>query len=552
LTLLLLGPGVMSAAAQTPSDQARYDEIAKSAAQQFAIARESGDQTRPTIPITTPGPNVELTLDDATARALEKNLDIAVERLNPEIQDLNMARIRAVYRPTFTSALGHRAVVNPPTSVLNGGIVTQNDTSTYNAAISQSLMWGGGSLAVGFNNNKQVSSNSFANYNPLFNSTFSATLTQPLLRGFLIDGVRQQIKVTAINKDISDISLKGTLASTVANVRNAYWELLFSIQAVDVARGSLDLAQKLVQDNKARVEVGTMAPLDVVQAEAEVATRQQAVTAAEAAAGTAELALKRLIVSGTDDPLWRSKITPIDRPEFKEESLDVEGAVRLSLQNRTDLLQARKTLDSNDITLKFLHNETLPNVDVSANYSAQGLGGTAYIRSTPGVTGIVTGTIPGGYSDAWKTLTGLDYPTWNFQLNVSYPLGASATEASYARAKVQRNQTAAQMRSLELSIATEVTNAALQVESNLKSYEAAHAATELAQTRLQAEQSRFEVGLSTNFFVVQAQRDLATAQNTELRALLNYRKSRVDYERSQQAPAARGAGVTAIAGAGGQ
>src|SRR5262249_31352917 len=154
-----------------------------------------------------------------------------------------------------------------------------------------------------------------------------------------------------------------------------------------------------------------------------------------------------------------------------------------SLQNRTDLLQARKTLDSNDVTLKFLHNETMPNVDLSANYSAQGLGGTQYIRNGNGIGSSIIGTVPGGYGDAWRTLTGLDYPTWNFQLNVSYPLGASATEASYARAKVQRNQTAAQLRSLELSVATEVTNAALQVESNLKRYEAAHAATELAQTR---------------------------------------------------------------------
>jgi outer membrane protein TolC len=140
LTLLLLGPGIMSAAAQTTTDQARFDEIAKSAAQQFANARESGEQTRPTIPITTPGPNVELTLDDATARALEKNLDIAVERLNPEIQDLNMARIRAVYRPTFTSALGHRAVTNPPASQLNGGTITQTriDQSVLTASTNAS------------------------------------------------------------------------------------------------------------------------------------------------------------------------------------------------------------------------------------------------------------------------------------------------------------------------------------------------------------------------------------------------------------------------------
>jgi len=555
LALLFIGACAATAhaqSAQSASDQARFDEIARSAAQQFATARAEGEQTRPTVPVTTPGPNVELTLDDATARALEKNLDIAVERLNPEIQDLNLARIRASYRPTATSSIGHRAVVNPPTSQLNGGLIVQNDTSTYNGGVTQALQWGGGSVSLLFNNNKQVTSNIFANFNPTFNSSFNATLTQPLLRGFLIDGTRQQLRVTAINREISDISLKGTLATTVANVRNAYWEMVYAVQAVDVARGSLDLAQKLVQDNKARVEVGTMAPLDVVQAEAEAATRSQAVTQAEATLGTAELTLKRLIVSGTDDPLWRSKITPIDRPEFRNEPLDVESAVKLSLQNRTDLLQARKTLDSNDVTMRFLRSETMPELDLTASYSAQGLGGTQFIRQGSGLGSQIIGTIPGGYGDAWKTLTGRDYPTWNFQINMSYPLGASASEASYARAKVQRNQTAAQLRALELTVATEVTNAALQAESNLKRYEASQVARELAQTRLQAEQSRFEVGLSTNFFVVQAQRDLATAQNTELRALLDYRKALVDFERSQEAPANRGSSVTLIGAGAGQ
>ena len=125
--------------------------------------------------------------------------------------------------------------------------------------------------------------------------------------------------------------------------------------------------------------------------------------------------------------------------------------------------------------------------------------------------------------DAWRTLTGRDYPTWNMALNFSYPIGASAQEAQVARARVQVNQSAAQLRALELQVATDVTNAALQVQSGLTRYQAATAARALAQQRLDAEQSRFDVGLSTNYFVVQAQRDLATAQNTELRALLDYR-----------------------------
>jgi outer membrane protein TolC len=532
------------------NDARRLAEIARNAAQQFAAGRAEPEQTRP-APSSVPGPTLELSLDDATARAIERNLDLAVERLNPQLQDYNIERLRAAYRPTVTSTIGHRAVVQPPTNQLNGGIIVQNDNSTYNAGVIQALPWGGGEFTFNFNNTKQVTNNAFANFNPLYNAAFASSFTQPLLRGFRIDGVRQQLQVTAINRDISEIEVRSRLAITVASVRGAYWELLFAVQAVDVARGSLELADKLVEDNRARVEVGTMAPLDIVQAEAEAATRRGALTQAEATMQTAELVLKRLIVSGTDDPVWRARITPIDRPEFRPEPLDVEGAVTRALGTRTDLEQARKTIDSNDVTIRFLRNSTLPAADLVANWGAAGLGGTAFIRGQGNLGGPVLGTIPGGYSNAWNTLTGRDFPNWNVQLNLSYPLGGSAADASYARARIQRNQSTAQLRALELQVATEVTNSALQVESSLKRYEAAVVARELAQTRLSAEQSRFEVGLSTNFFVVQAQRDLATAQNVELRALLDYRRALVDYARVQEAPASRIQGITTIQTGGG-
>ena len=546
-TLMVMVLAVLTAAAipaRAQSEKQRLAEIAKNAARQFETRVES-EQTRPAVPITTPGPTIELTLDDATARAVERNLDVAVERLNPQIQEANLERLHGLYRPVATSVIGHRAVVQPPTSQLNGGIIVQNDTSTYNGGVAQSLPWGGGDVSVLFNNSKLVTTNNFANYNPTMNANFGVTYTQPLLRGFTIDGTRQQLRVTAINRDISEIQLKGTLATTVANVRNAYWELVFGVQAVEVAKGSLDLAEKLVEDNRARVEVGTMAPLDVVQSEAEAATRRQALAQAEATLRTSELALKRLIVNGTEDPLWRATISPVDRPEFRPQPLDVEAAVTRALGSRTDLDQARKTLASNDVTIKFLRNQTLPGVDVVSNYIAQGLGGTQYLRQG-GLGSPATGTIPGGFADAFRTMVARDYPTWSFQVNLSYPIGGSPADASYARARIQRNQTAAQLRALELSVATDVTNSAVRVESSLKSYEAAAVARELAQTRLQAEQSRFEVGLSTNFFVVQAQRDLATAQNVELRALLDYRQALVEYERSQEAPPGRPTAVQAV------
>src|SRR5688572_32581607 len=175
------------------TDEARFADLARDAARQFEAARAA--QTRPAAPITTPGPSVELTLDDATARALERNLDLAVERLNPMIQDANLERVYAAYRPTVTSQIGHLARVQPPTSQLNGGTIVQNDTSTYNAGLTQALPWSGGDVSVTFNNNKQVTSNLFANFNPTFNSNLSATITQPLLRDFWIDGTRLQLKV---------------------------------------------------------------------------------------------------------------------------------------------------------------------------------------------------------------------------------------------------------------------------------------------------------------------------------------------------------------------
>ena len=538
-------------AQQQQDERARIAEIARNAAEQFAAARAEAEQTRPNPTLDTTGTRVELTLDDAVMRALDRNLDIAVERLNPQVQDLNIARLRNAYKPTLTSTIFQQSRVQPPTNQLNGGNIVTNDTSTYNAGIGQTLPWGGGNFNVAWNNQALKTNNLFANFNPTYNSNLVASYTQPLLRGLIIDTNRQQLKVTAISREISEVQLKGTIATTVANVRNAYWEMLYATQALEVARGSLDLAQKLVEDNKARVEVGTMAPLDVVQAEAEAASRRQAVAQAEATLRTSELALKRLIVNGTDDPLWRSTLEPVDRPTFRPEPLDVEAAVRNALQGRTDLDAARKTVESNDITLKLLRNLTLPEIDFVANYQAQGLGGTQFLRSGNNLQSPVIGTIDYGYSRALSTLFNRDYPIWQLQLNVSYPIGGSQADASYARGRVQRNQAAAQLRSLELTVATDVTNAALQVESSLKRYEAATVARELSETRLNAEQSRFEVGLSTNFFVVQAQRDLATAQNTELRALLDYRRALVDYERVQQAPAARGGNTVQTIAAGG-
>ena len=490
---------------------------------------------------------VTLTLEDAVKRALERNLDIQVERLNPQAIDLTLAGLRSTYHPTISSTIGQRSQVNPPTSQLNGGQRVANDTLTYNAGLLQALPWGGGDFQVFWNNSRTDTTNIFANFNPSYVTNLSAQFTQPLLRGFGIDLTRQQLLVTRINRQISEVQLRATITSTLAGVRNAYWDHVFATEAVGVARQSLALAEKLVEDNQARVEAGAMAPIDVVQAEAEAASRRQALAQIEAGALTAELVLKQLIVEGTEDPLWHARIVPSDRPAFRAQMVDVRAAVATALGQRTDLVQARRQLEATDVTIRYLRNETLPALDAVANYGLQGLGGTQFIRQGSGLGSVVVGTVPGGYADALDAVARRSYPTWNVALNISYPVVGGAAEAQYARARVQRNQALAEIKALELRVAAEVTNAGLQVEANLKRVDAATAARSLAQRQLEAEQSKFEVGLSTNFFVVQAQRDLQDAQNSELRALLDYQKSLVEFERAQET-SLQGAGIT-IAGA---
>jgi len=513
--------------------EARIKELIKQAAEQ--IGQPSATLPVPQTPPTATPPVVRLTLDEAVKFALDRNLDIAVQRLNPEIQDIAYASAEAVYHPIVTTVIQDSSTTQPQTTQTNQAASGQLKTDAFavNPGFSQSIPWGGGSMSATLINNRNFSTSNNVLCNPCLQPNWSAVYTQPLLRNFRIDSTRQTLAVTKINRDISDVQLRATITNTLSNVRNAYWDYVFAVQAVDVAKQSLDLASKLVQDNQTRVEVGTMAPIDVVSAQSEAATRKQALVQAQATQRTTEIALKRLIVSGTQDPNWNARIDPVDRPDFRPEPIDIEAAVRRALSERTDVAIAKKSVEANDITLKYLADQMKPQADVQATYGVAGIGGDIISR-TQVLGGSVASTTPGGIGDAYSTLLRNNFPRWTLALNLSYPLGLSAQKASVARARVQVNQIQAQLKQVELQVATDVTNAAISVQNNAEAVQAAAAARELAQKKLEAAQSKFDVGISTNFEVVQAQRDLADAQNTELRNILNYRKALVEIERLQQ------------------
>jgi outer membrane protein len=536
MKLILSCALVTTMAAVPASAQSRL----KLPADLFAAGQSAANQT-PAVPLPVrpdaAGPRISLTLEDAVKRALENNLDIAVERIDQQLFDVELASIRSVYSPVLTSTVSSQTSRNASTSTISGAATLApitNDTFVFNGALAQDVPWGGGTFAASLDNRRQETTSLTATVNPQYTPTWSAQYTQPLLRDFKIDATRQQLLITRVNEDISEIQVQQITMNTVANVRNAYWDYVFAVQSVDVARQSLVLAEELLRNNQTKVEIGTMAPIDVVQAQSQAAQQRQALVTAEGARRTAEIALKRLIVSGTADPLWTSTIEPTDHPDFRPEPINLAAATQRALSSRTDVMQARKNLEANDVTLRLLENQELPQINLQARYATTGIGGTTFETIGSGVNREVVRVIPGGYGDALSTLFRNRLPTWSLGLNISYDLGTSAADASIARARIQQSKIEVQLRQLDLQVTSDVSNASIQVQNTAERVQAAQVARELAQQQLDAENSKFGVGMSTNYQVVLAQRDLATAQNNELQAVLAYRKAVVDFERVQQ------------------
>jgi outer membrane protein TolC len=519
-----------SASAQEPA-QDRVKELLAEAMQQVG---QTPGQTTLAPSIQAEGPRVELSVENAVARAMERNLNIASERLSPQAQDLQIAATEAFYRPNLTSAFANNSAVNLTGDIFSGGNRVSTDQQSWSGGLGGNLYWGGATYALNWTNQRQSTSSVATTCNPCFNSGLQAQFTQPLLRNFKLDNTRASLLTNRIQRQISDITLRSTIASIDAQVRNAYWELVYSYQALEAAQRSLDLSTKLVQDNRARVEIGTMAPIDVVQAQAEEATRRQAVVSAQATLRNNELALKRLIVGGTEDELWRSAIFPTDRPAPTAEPIDMEAALRNALQNRTDLETTRKNIETSDVQLRTFVNQTLPQLDLIADYRLNGRGGLEIERNR--LTQEIISTHPGGYVDALRAISAFDAPTWNVRMQFAWPIGTSAAEANVARQRVLRRQTETLVKTTELQIATEIASAVLNIRNSLEAIQASTASRDLAEKRLEAAQSKFEVGMATNFEVVQAQRDLFDARNRELREQLNYQRALVDFQRAQISP----------------
>lgn len=479
------------------------------------------------------GKSLSLSLEDCVLKAMRNNLGVSIAVMTPELSDIAVSFANEKFMPNLSFSFSKRDTSSPSYSFLDAREQVSTLTDNYSAQLSQ-LIPTGASFSVTLDGYKTDTNRSFQTINPRYGSTLTFDFTQPLLRNFGFRMSRREIIIAQNNLDISLQDLKTNLQNTVYSVEEAYWNLVYSIELLKVRQQSLDLARDLLEKNKRAVEIGTMAPIEVLNAQATVATREADILDAEAQVLNNEDILKTIInleaeMKGADSV----RIVPSEKPVYEKREVNLEEAIATALMNRPDLEATRIDIKNREFNLSYAKNQLLPDLSLRASYWSPGITGDQILYlNNNAFTGIIVGTIPGSASDALKDAFNFKYKNWSLGLTLTLPLNSLLSRASYAQARVNLEQSALRLKNQEQQAFLEIKTAVRAVQTNYQRVEAYRVARELAEKQLEAEEEKLRVGMTTNYFVLQYQRDLATAQSQELRAIVDYNLSLARLNRS--------------------
>jgi len=475
-----------------------------------------------------PGNVVRWTLRDAIISALDKNVDIELERENVRLAGYDIVAAKGFYDFNTGASFLYESAKRPNTFPFSGTTdnFTLNDTTTFNFTAFKNIEKYGSRVDASFSNRRVA--NNVNLFSPQFSPVLTVNLTQPLMRNYKIDTTRRQISINKKRLDLSDAQFRQRAIEIISRVQQAYWDLAFAIRDEEIQRQSVDLAATQLSNNQRQVEVGTLAPIDVVSAATQLESRRQQVFVAMNVVAQAENALKNLTVDGPQDPLWKSQIVPVEAFEIKPVALPLTDAVRLAQENRPEVRQLFLQKEINKIDVDFFRNQAKPQVDFVASYGTLGLGGSP--RSTTGPVQPFPEFV-GGYGTSLKNMFKNDFRTWSVGLQFNFPLRNTTARANLARARETEKQIELQNRRLLQNIELEVRNAVQSVETAKMRIEAAKAAREYAEQQYDGEKKKFSAGLSTTFFILQRQTEMSQAQGVELRALADYNKSVAELQR---------------------
>ncbi len=456
-----------------------------------------------------------ISLPDAAVRALQSNLDISISRQTKESRIFDITIEQAKFDPTLSVNGQYNRQVSPlnrPVFGGTGGNLTDIQTfdqrnSSVTVDATQNLITGGNvdlNYSPARTNVNQNLATGFL-FNPAYTGGLALTLTQPLLRNAGVDITKTFIKVAQNNADVEQHVFRDRVLTVLATVEQTYWELVFANENMKVAQAALKAAEELLATNRAKTKAGVMSIVDVLQAEAAVASRVEQVLVAEKSIRDQEDQLRRLLNPGEEELRQDVRLTPTDQPVIVLEPLSLQEAIDTAIEQRPEIVQAKKNLESGELNKQFARNQLLPTLSLQGTMGMAGLGKD--------------------YGDSVsKNLSG-DFYNFGAGLVLSYPLGNRSAVSTYNKRQLELKNAEASLVSVRQQIIVGVREAVRRVQTDFKRIETTRSARIMAEKQLQAEQERLKVGLSTTRFVLDFQRDLATAQGNELRSVVDYNKS---------------------------
>ncbi|WP_447979654.1 TolC family protein [Candidatus Nitrospira bockiana] len=458
-------------------------------------------------------PRHPISVSDAVLQALERNLDITISRQTKESKLTDIIFEQAKFDPTLSLNAQYNRLVSPlnrPVLGFTGAVLRDvttfdQNTSSVTLDLTQNLLTGANyDINYSPQRNFVAGPNTFL-FNPAYTGGLAFTVTQPLLRNAGVEINRTFIRIAQNNAQVEQQVFMDQVLTVIADVEQNYWELVFANENLKVAQAALKAAEELLAGNRAKAKAGVMSAVEVLQAEAGVASRVEQILIAEKTIRDQEDILRRLLNPGEQDLRQDLRLLPMDQPVQSLEPLSLEEAIDVAIERRPEVLQANRNIETSDLNTRFAKNQLLPTL------SAQG---------TVGLSGLGSGT-----NDMFQRNFSGDFYNYGGGLVLSYPIGNRAAWSQYNKRQLEALNAKAKLQSARQQVIVDIKAAVRRVQTDFKRIETTRSARILAEKQLQAEQERFKVGLSTTIFVLQFQRDLAIARGNELRAIVDYNKS---------------------------
>ncbi|MCL2877564.1 MAG: TolC family protein [Acidobacteria bacterium] len=479
------------------------------------------------------GTALPLSLVELTKLVLQNNLDIAIQDTNEELRRLSLLQTYGSYDPTLTGSFSTSSNRSVSTSAFDTSAAgtTTRDSLSMRLTYRQTMKTGGTLSSTLSAYDRTATNSNSSTLNPNYSNNLQFQYQQPLWRNLRVDNTRNQIKLANLDIELNDVQFKQSVTRTIADVQSRYWDLVSAIRNYEIQRNSVTLAQMNLRDNRRRLEVGTIPPIDVTTAEAQVSSRELSLISAEDQILQTQNNLRQLVSSDRNSDIWKKVIVPTDTPDFREYKIDADTAVSIALQNRPEMEQSRISVTRLDLQNRLSRESKKWGVDLTASFQMSGSAGQINPNSDPNRPNFTKPSMIGGFPTGYKVMFSEPNTNWSVGLNITVPMKNRQLDAQLATQEINKRQELMRRRQQEQSIQVEVLNALQSLESSRRQVAAAEIALRQAREQLDGEEKRFEAGLSQNYRVLEVQQQLSNQEYSELQALIRYKQAIITLQR---------------------